>query len=73
MYTQEEIKKFIIVDIETTSGYRTYKEFYAEKENEVKFWDKKVPIVTNHPPQIKNSRNIINESCIFILLFMIVL
>ena len=23
---------------------------------------KKVPIVTNHPPQIKNSRNIINDN-----------
>ena len=24
---------------------------------------RKVPRVTNHPPQIKNSRNIITESC----------
>ena len=57
MYTQEEIKKFIIVDIETTSGYRTYKEFYAEKENEVKFWDKKANYLKKETEDFKELSN----------------
>ena len=57
MYTQEEIKKFIIVDIETTSGYRTYKEFYAEKENEVKFWDKKANYLRKETEDFKELSN----------------
>jgi hypothetical protein len=33
---------------------------------------KKVPRVTNHPPQIKNSRNIMVESCNLIVVFICV-
>jgi hypothetical protein len=31
--------------------------------------NKKVPNVTNHAPQIKNSRNIMNESCSLVVNF----
>ena len=37
-----------------------------------KFLAKKVPRVTNHPPQIKNSRNIMVESCNLIVVFICV-
>ena len=41
MYEKSEIKKFIVIDIETTSGYRSYAEFLKEKPSEMKFWQRK--------------------------------
>ena len=57
MYTKDQIKKFIIVDIETTSGYKSYKEFYAEKENEVKFWDKKAEYLRKETAEFEELSN----------------
>jgi hypothetical protein len=35
----------------------------------LRFWPKKVPRVTNQPPQIKNSRNIINDNWALVFIF----
>ena len=54
MYTQEEIKKFIIVDIETTSGFKNYEDFSKAKPHEVKFWEKKAEYLKKDTKEFEN-------------------
>ena len=41
MYTKDQLKKLIFLDIETTSNYIKYSEFVENHPREVKFWQRK--------------------------------
>ena len=41
MYTESELKKILVIDIETTSNYINYEEYSEDKPGETKFWQKK--------------------------------
>ena len=44
MYSISELKKIIVLDIETTSNYENYEDFCRERPGEIKFWARKAAV-----------------------------
>tara|TARA_A100001037_G_scaffold290408_1_gene303204 strand:+ start:4944 stop:5705 length:762 start_codon:yes stop_codon:yes gene_type:complete len=47
MYSKSELKKIIVLDIETTSNYINYNEFSENRPGEIKFWQRKTKSMKN--------------------------
>lgn len=41
MYTKDQLKRLIFIDIETSSGYEDYETFATNHPKEIKFWNRK--------------------------------
>lgn len=44
MYTRSELRKIIVLDIETTSNYENYEDFCRARPGEIKFWERKAAV-----------------------------
>jgi len=44
MYSISELKKTLVLDIETTSHYENYEDFCANHPGEMKFWARKAAV-----------------------------
>ena len=44
MYSISELKKIVVLDIETTSNYENYEDFCRARPGEIKFWQRKAAV-----------------------------
>lgn len=54
MYTKDQLKKLIFLDIETTSNYINYSEFSENHPREVKFWQRKAKALRKDTTELQD-------------------
>lgn len=55
MYTKEEIKSMLFIDIETTSGFKTFGELKEKHPELMSFWDRKSKFIKAEDVELKES------------------
>lgn len=55
MYTKEEIKSMLFIDIETTSGFKTFGELKETHPELMSFWDRKAKFIKAEDVELRES------------------
>lgn len=57
MYTKEEIKSMLFIDIETTSGFKTLDELKESHPELISFWDRKEKFIRAEDVELKDAES----------------
>ena len=57
MYTKEEIKSMLFIDIETTSGFKTLDELKRSHPELISFWDRKEKFIRAEDVELKDAES----------------